>query len=94
MVRLPALPRIRDRAPSRAGGTEDLPALKAALGLRPAGTAFAEAPSSLYRQSVCPLSPENTEPVDLSWDDCAEAGSPGVAPDRRRLLKEAAPPTR
>lgn len=81
-AQLPAPPWIRDCAPSQARGTEDLPVLRAALGLRPAGTAFAEAPSSLYHQSVCHLSPENAEPVDLSWDDCAEAGGPGVAPDQ------------
>ena len=86
-AQLPALPRIRDRAPSWAGGTEDLPVLRAALGLWPAGTTFAEAPSSLYRPSVCHLSPENTEPVDLSWDDCAEAGGPGVAPDQEEAAE-------
>ena len=67
----------------RPGGTEDLPALGAALGLRPAGTVFTEAPASLCRQSVCHLSPENAEPVNLLWDDSAEAGGPGVAPNQK-----------
>lgn len=46
-----------------------------------------QVPCSLRLPRACAAkvsvtSPENAKPVDLSWDDYAEAGGPGVAPDQ------------
>ncbi|XP_068850300.1 phosphatase and actin regulator 1 [Capricornis sumatraensis] len=42
---------------------------------------------SRHLTSVCHLSPENAELVDLSWDDCAEAGGPGVVPHQKEAAE-------